>query len=372
MAWKLENIRKDPISKEMYSDLFISQITEEPKTACLFAIGDARAVEIILEKYKNTQFVVFDYPALIKFLEFAKPANLLKAVPLRYDWESEDAFLKFVGELQNYNINNMPFDLIIANPPYGRIGTQIFQKLKAQCNNYVIGLDQSADIKRDKLFQYISYIKGPFNCFKDASVIVYAFILKKTKVHDKDWDEWSSDTRFDKDWVPFYKRNFARKEPFTYHCWESEETWTRLFNEKKTFLLTMRTVLDGTHSDDIALDIAWNKNNMCKFTPGERTTGGFSSINKEGKYAAQGYEFKTIEEKENIIHWWYNSKIASYLCWGLKKQSFGRGYLPRINWNKEGVSKEDYTDDYVIKELGLKWKDENDPTKGVDFLEEKE
>ena len=125
MAWKLENIRKDPNSKDAYADLFISQIKKEPKTACLFTIGDARTVEIILEKYKNTQFIVFDYPALIKFLEFAKPANLLKAVPLRYDWESEDTFLKFVETeiRQIYNINNMSFDLIIANPPYGYAST---------------------------------------------------------------------------------------------------------------------------------------------------------------------------------------------------------------------------------------------------------
>ena len=125
MAWKLENMRKDPNSKESYADLFTSQIKEEPKTACLFTIGDARAVEIILEKYKNTQFVVFDYPALIKFLDFAKPKNLFKAIPIKYDWESESEFLGFVeAEMQKTSKEiegtNMSFDLIIANPPYGK------------------------------------------------------------------------------------------------------------------------------------------------------------------------------------------------------------------------------------------------------------
>ena len=124
MAWKLENIRKDPNSKELYADILISQIKEEPKTACLFTIGDARTVEIILEKYKNTQFVVFDYPALIKFLDFAKPANLFKAIPIKYDWESEEEFLKFVETeirkaSQELGEKRM-FDLIIANPPYGK------------------------------------------------------------------------------------------------------------------------------------------------------------------------------------------------------------------------------------------------------------
>ena len=139
MAWKLENIRKDPNSKELYADLFISQIKEEPKTACLFTVGDARTVEIILEKYKNTQFVVFDYPALIKFLDFAKPANLFKAIPLKYDWESEAEFLKFIEVemqkiLKEIEEANMSFDLIIANPPYGKsssLAQQIIDTVKA-------------------------------------------------------------------------------------------------------------------------------------------------------------------------------------------------------------------------------------------------
>ena len=62
-----------------------------------------------------------------------------------------------------------------------------------------------------------------------------------------------------------FTKVIARKEPWKYHCWESEEEWRRLFNEDKTFLLTL------------------------------------------------GYEFETKEEKENIINrpvnQWYNSKI---------------------------------------------------------------
>ena len=139
MAWKLENMRKDPNSKESYADLFISQIKEEPKTACLFTIGDARTVEIILEKYKNTQFVVFDYPALIKFLDFAKPKNLFKAIPIKYDWESEAEFLEFVEvEMQKTSKEiegtNMSFDLIIANPPYGKSSSLAHQIITVSKN----------------------------------------------------------------------------------------------------------------------------------------------------------------------------------------------------------------------------------------------
>ena len=162
MAWKLENIRKDPNSKELYADLFISQIKEEPKTACLFTIGDARTVEIILEKYKNTQFVVFDYPALIKFLDFAKPANLFKAIPLKYDWESEAEFLKFIEVemqkiLKEIEEANMSFDLIIANPPYGKRGTlattliKEFMKFAEEC----IVLCQPRSIEKNGVYEHV-------------------------------------------------------------------------------------------------------------------------------------------------------------------------------------------------------------------------
>ena len=238
------------------------------------------------------------------------------------------------------------FTKVIANPPYGKISTQILQKLQTLAPQ-VVALEQSADIKRDKLFQCIDNISGPYSCFEDAKVIVYAFSLRSKKVHSMEWESWSADYRYDKDVAPFYKKNFAREEPWKYHCWESEEEWRRLFKEDKTFLLTMRTVENGVHSGEDALDVYWNKKHICKFTPGERTTGGFSSVNKAGEYAAQGYEFETKEEKENIINWWYNSKIASKLCWGLKKQSFGRGYLPRVDWSKS------WTDQEILKELGL-------------------
>ena len=239
------------------------------------------------------------------------------------------------------------FTKIIANPPYGKIGTQILQKLQTLAPQ-VVALEQSADIKRDKLFQYIDKIEGPYNnCFEGAAVAVYAFNLRSKKVHSMDWESWSVDYRYDENVAPFYKKNFARKEPWKYHCWESEEEWRRLFEEDKTFLLTLRTVSDGVHSGEDALDVYWNKKHICKFTPGERTTGGFSSIDKQGRYAAQGYEFETKEEKENIINWWYNSKIASKLCWGLKKQSFGRGYLPRVDWSHP------HDDSSILKELGL-------------------
>ena len=197
MAWKLANIKKDPNSKELYADLFISQIKEEPKTACLFTVGDARTVEIILEKYKNTQFVVFDYPALIKFLDFAKPANLFKTIPLKYDWESEAEFLKFVEtEIQKASQElgeKRMFDLIIANPPYGddNKGTLPRKIVKAvkKCAKESVWLMPMTHFQYDNLFKEIASFKRfskieSQNIFEGASCPPLSIVRFDGKEHN--------------------------------------------------------------------------------------------------------------------------------------------------------------------------------------------
>lgn len=342
------NVYKSPISKEKYANLFLDKIPESVRNVCLLFIGHSETVHYIMSQKPEIDFTVIDGSDVTEALPYIYTAdNLKERITFEEsDCEDETFLEKLETCFENYIMNNMSFDLIIANPPYGKIGTQILQKLQT-LTPQVVALEQSADIKRNKLFQYIDKIEGPYNCFEDAAVAVYAFSLKNKKVHSMEWESWSADYRYDKNIAPFYKKNFARKEPWKYHCWESEEKWRRLFNEDKTFLLTLRTVFDGVHSGEDALDVYWNKKHICKFTPGERTTGGFSSVDKQGRYAAQGYEFETKEEKENIINWWYNSKIASKLCWGLKKQSFGRGYLPRVDWSHP------WTDQEILAEIGL-------------------
>lgn len=389
MAWKLENIRKDPNSKEQYADLFISQITEEPKTACLFTIGDARAVEIILEKYKNTQFVVFDYPALIKFLEFAKPANLLKAVPLKYDWESENEFLKFVEEeLQNYIINNMSFDLIIANPPYGKqcsLAKPIIKESLKACKRLIVLSPRNVFLDNEILEHTSDYKEIKGQMFSDATtwnlhVIQLLNEQNTTKytIEDicftgKQKQLYKAVTTYNKSHVP---HTVLIDGSYIEPKWEkSLDACTKLpksniFKDKlskklkdlvkdqEVFVKTLFAGLDGVHFND-CYDFKYNLRNEydMKWNKGGRPIDFFVFINKQ--------------ERDNFSDWWYScNKIRTS-----KKERIGltnafldlivaagRGgvgyfgeYFPNLDWSRT------WTDAEILKELGLP----------EDFLEEK-
>ena len=373
MAWKLENIRKDPNSKEMYADLFISQITEEPKTACLFTIGDARTVEIILEKYKNTQFVVFDYPALIKFLEFAKPANLLKAVPLRYDWESEDTFLKFVETeiRQIYNINNMSFDLIIANPPYGKsssLSKKIVNKMlevKVAKEMIVLAPPRTFyDVCTNLVdYSYKGVCGNLFDSVSEANDVLIALARLDNNINTKytSYLDFVLDEKektynnvvkaYNNSHEPFYTDVSSKRVDFRY------KSLFKGVSDKVIFAIPYWTPFSGIREGE------------CKKYNFDETP-----INWEAKTSAQGAVLKNNTVKRNFARWWYScvgglntlkeNKTLMYLILRCVKDVYSGTpglsayfeFIPNLDWSRT------WTDAEILKELGLP---EN-------FLEEKE
>lgn len=365
MAWKLENMRKDPNSKELYADLFISQIKEEPKTACLFAIGDARTVEIILEKYKNTQFVVFDYPALIKFLDFAKPANLFKAIPIKYDWESEAEFLKFIEvEMRKVSIEevNMPFDLIIANPPYGKSSSLSKKIVKTLLENkvaeeYIILAPLKSNIPT---WSKIREIKGPFGLSE---------VFDIPEASDQD----------------VYITSYPGKEPFTQtyekvqmnkkqlEWFEAIERYNKDHENPITFLQMLTSNKKDVYSK-------YEENQIFEipiYTPanGVQLNGQTGEHNlqekpikwQESSSAPWGLYFDTRKAFENFRDWYYKvpysfsrSKRNNINClcdlmlsillsiWGsgpsILKYDF---ILPHLDWSHP------WTDEEILKELRL-------------------
>lgn len=362
MAWKLENIRKDPNSKDEYAGLFISQIKEEPKTACLFTIGDARTVEIILEKYKNTQFVVFDYPALIKFLEFAKPANLLKATPLKYDWESEMEFLKFVEELQNYNINNMSFDLIIANPPYGKssgLAQKIIpQTLKVASQVVCLAPTNSYKIPELKYVQSIVRVEG--HVFEDASI--YDLCITRMTKEVGPYEDYAS-LVLEKKSLGLYKSIKRYNEEHSTHFKVEKDfmgckkDWNRMFafsyainNGGSTCVKSWNEVVDLTqytekHQGPTA-DIKFNFGNDFEVY--------YNNLKGNVSYPRL-IDMNSSQERNNFKNWYYKAgKLVNTIrsiisqCENItpKPQCY-IDYFPQVDWSHS------WTDEEILKEIGL-------------------
>lgn len=377
MAWKLENMRKDPNSKESYADLFISQIKEEPKTVCLFAIGDARAVEIILENYKNTQFVVFDYPALIKFLDFAKPANLFKAIPIKYDWESESEFLGFVeAEMQKTSKEiegtNMSFDLIIANPPYGKSSSLSKKIVNTLLENKVAkemvvlappktfwGLLPHLDS-----FHIVGNISGLFDmASKESGDLLSCGLVKEEKIKDPKYThqyDLAQITDKQRQLMKAVEEYNSTHEPFYAELMRQMTLNNKKFypnvNEDLIFTVPIYTPHDKVHANDSAdrrhnierKPVEWKDSSSCDY----------------------GILFKDNISYKNFCNWWYKvpgmyGESEKTFLWNSLEvllKCFGGGpsinkyplTFPNLDWSHP------WADEEILKEIGLP----------EDFLEE--
>lgn len=252
--------------------------------------------------------------------------------------------------------------LIIANPPYGVIGSNILKTtLSLEEGESLSWLEPVSDLRKYELYKYVVCTGSSFpDVFEDANTDPFLWKLSNKIKNNKSWKYFCSYFKYDERFLEYYKWNIEHEEPFKYHCWETKESWEKLFKENRTFLLTLRTCQDGVSKGvSDSLDRNWNLKKVISFDKKDR--GAFGTFEKKNKkYAAQGYEFQTELEKENICRWWYSSKMATSICKGLKCHGFGRYYLPRIDWSEN----REYTDEYVLNKMGLRFKNKDDVEEG--------
>lgn len=116
------NVYKSPISKEKYANLFLDKIPEGVKNVCLLFIGHSETVHYIMSQKPEIDFTVIDGSDVTEALPYIYIADNLKERITFEEPDCEDeTFLKKLETcFENYIMNNMPFDLILANPPYGK------------------------------------------------------------------------------------------------------------------------------------------------------------------------------------------------------------------------------------------------------------
>ena len=130
------NVYKSPISKEKYANLFLDKIPEGAKNVCLLFIGHSETVHYIMSQRPEIDFTVIDGSDVTEALSYIYAGDNLKSTFAfeKSDCENKKIFLKRLKDIyENYNIN-MTFDLIIANPPYGKsssLAQQIIDTAKA-------------------------------------------------------------------------------------------------------------------------------------------------------------------------------------------------------------------------------------------------
>lgn len=261
--------------------------------------------------------------------------------------------IKYIKNFEELINLDMDFDIIIANPPY-EMGNQITKNILDNISfDTYVNLMPLAGYKSDKLFQHVSNMEliDPA-LFEDAKITdnLNIAILKSEKCNDIEWEDFEIESfdpkfKFAYDFIVKSRKNlFYQILPNMPNKYNVEENILQ-FDSKIDFMITTRTAHDGVHSSKDSWDIRWN-------------------INKE-LVSTLSYmiRFPNMAAKENFCKFWYNKKLSQKLIKGLNKDS-GNVYaaIPNIDWSRTDV---EYTDEYVLEQMGLKWNENKD---GVEEL----
>ena len=244
------------------------------------------------------------------------------------------------------NIEKDKFDIIIVNPPY-----QIANKVIKNCidkTKEAIVLMPVKNYKAQELYKHVLELEivDPKN-FKDASISSGLCI---SKLINKNIEQ----TYFD---VEVTARDPNFKIIYEYN---KANSLKRQFKESLIIGSTPDNNPFG-ECDFCCSFLAPNKNNGVMF-------GGFdyaynisknpTILNKWCKSITY-ITFQTKKQKDNFAYWWFSVKhnkgLCSKLLFGLRKHSAPFiDAIPVIDWGKDAL----YTDEYVLNQLGLEWKDE--------------
>ena len=255
-----------------------------------------------------------------------------------YEYAPINESLTYVNEFEE--IIDMDFDYIIANPPYD-IGNKITRNIveNISFDNY-INLMPLSCYKGGNLYKHVKAIRlADPKLFEDAYItnnLCIAVLDKEER--DISWEEFEISS-FDPKFEAYYRENLFRNKPYAIlpnmsDVYDLNENIFG-FNPETDFMMTSRTNNSGVPKGD-SHDRRWN-------------------IYKEYEYAlAYMIRFNSSIEKDNLVSWWYRRNLSQMIITGTHKSGGGRPYIniPNIDWSRTDV---EYTDEYVLEQMGLKW-----------------
>lgn len=254
------------------------------------------------------------------------------------------------------------FDLVIANPPY-EIGNAVIIETMKHCEEAVVLMPVS-QLKSKDLYKKINSMSegllwSDYCPFSDATVTVNIMSMSSKNKNNyssildcliqnkafKNFSEYissimNSSYKFNiirgaqgseiEDLVKDFKHNFFIPT-FSFKVYRSGNTYS----------------CNKLNSNKQLIDFI-EKNNKLKKGSGS-TMYTVSSLSES--------------ERNNLVAWWYNTSILDQvLPFILESPLQPYDLIPRIDWSRTDV---DYTDDYVLSQMGLKWNENKD---GVEKL----
>lgn len=255
-------------------------------------------------------------------------------------------------------LSNRHFDLIIANPPYKKIGAEITKYIVDNIDyDQFINLMPARDYMRvEGLVGHVNPItlKKAESGFDDAIVDTWmAEIVKRPFPMTKEIFELRTyDEKLMKCYEVFAEREHYAIDEYKYELQnaKTEEACmelTKAFDPKYDFLITLRTNQDGVHKVNNAkpaFDVRWN---IFKDVSWENFHRVYDKSSKKWHTTYSFIHFDTEVEHDNFARWWYNGGLSNMLVKGLNKTSGScKSALPKVDWTRP------WTDEEILRDCG--------------------
>jgi hypothetical protein len=290
-----------------------------------------------------------------------------KAVPdternttLLFHHHVSTSFIEDINIISLEEFLTMTFDLIIANPPYGKIGAQITDTIRKEVKySHFVNLLPANDYKRNSdkdLFKYAQNMEAINNGFADAAVTTHLCEVVKD-ANEMTLAEFEISQYIDPQLDKYFRENAKRTHYAIDNpdCGKRPDTW----EIGKTFAIGFR---DANHHhlpySKTAATYLWNVDRSIDFM---YLVDNYNNprADRKGTYEVSfyGVKFNTVTEFDNFIAFVYSKqgfKFLSKVMTALNVDSFIalNKFLPKVDWNRAWTV-EEILEDYGYTETEI-------------------
>lgn len=278
----------------------------------------------------------------------------------------------------------MKFDLIISNPPY-EVGNDITRRILDTVDyDQFLNLMPLSKYKKGSLYRHIEKKLGAVNLWDkntfssdDAKTSPDLCLLSKLASNIKSYEEFERTFYYDSRLAKFWQLNTSRERTYLEHICICAPNRFSQIDSRTSFTCGIYTPHDKVHQiASFQLRFKSETSAYEYLRSGERSARGNGSEeyiwnfikpdcsinqcfipNKAGTISQILTIFKTEQEKDNFVKWWYSAELegrspksglASILLAGLNKPTdcpFDAA-IPNVDWTRE------WTDEEILRDYG--------------------